>query len=808
MFVRVAVSIPSDKAFLYSVPAELVKDVFIGKRVLVPFGKRKMTGYILEIPEESDIKETKEIIEVLDREPLFGKKDLEFYRWMNNYYMHYLGKSLKAILPGGIDVESNLWLKLSGKEKKTKDIKLSPLQKKIIHILGDSPKGLSIRKLKKEIKKNQIYEDIKTLQHLMFITVEDRLKKPGVTAKTEKIINLTKEPASDLRLTEKQKKIIDFLSRNGETPLSSLTTQFKNASATTRSLEKKGIVCSFAREVYRTPSKDLQIGAENTAKILTDDQQVAFREIREGISSNRYSPFLLHGVTGSGKTEIYFRAIEEILKSNGSVIFLVPEIALTPQLLSRVKERFDNREIAIIHSGISQSEKYDEWRRIQRGDARIVIGVRSAIFAPARNLRLIIVDEEHDTSYKQDERMTYNARNLAVVKAKLNSATVVMGSATPGIQTHYNIHKKDFRYLSLTKRVDNKPLPQVEIIDMKEERNSKGSVPVLSRSLRNAIHDTVQTGKQTLLFLNRRGFTTFLYCLDCGYIFRCLNCSVSMTHHIKDNTLRCHYCNFSIKAPPICPACGGSRINSYGMGTEKVEEEIKALFPEARVKRMDSDTTQKKGSYAKILKSLDKREIDILIGTQMITKGHDYPNVTLVGVLSADTSINIPDFRAAEKTFQLITQVSGRGGRGDTPGRVIVQTFNPEHYAIKRAREHDFPGFYSDEIPIRRELGYPPFSRMVNFRISSLKRDKTIKCAKELEFIARDLSRNKGSEKKIRVIGPAEAPIAKIKGRYRWHMLLMGENIKILHKLTRDILSKAKKTESTIKVDVDPINFM
>lgn len=808
MFVRVAVNIPSDKVFLYSVSAELAKDVLIGKRVLVPFGKRKMTGYILEISDDSDIAETKEIIEVLDREPLFDKKDLEFYRWMNNYYMHYLGKSLKAILPGGIDVESNLWLNLSSKEKKTEDVKLSSLQKKIIHILGNFPKGLSIKKLKKEIKKNQIYEDIKTLQQFKFITVEDRLKKPGVTTKTEKIINLTKEPASDFRLTEKQKKIIDFLSRHGEIPLSSLATQFKNASATIRSLEKRGIVSSFAREVYRNPKNDLRIGTENTATILTCEQQVAFNKISEGISSHKYSPFLLHGVTGSGKTEIYFRAIEEILKSSGSVIFLVPEIALTPQLLSRVRQRFDNKEIAIIHSGISQSEKYDEWRRIQRGEARIIIGVRSAIFAPAGNIRLIIVDEEHDTSYKQDERMTYNARNLAVVKAKLNSATVVLGSATPGIQTYYNIHNKDFKYLSLTKRVDNRPLPQVEIIDMKEERDGKGSVPVLSRSLRNAIHDTVQTGKQTLLFLNRRGFTTFLYCLDCGYIFRCLNCSVSMTHHIKDNTLRCHYCNFSIKAPPVCPACGGSRINSYGVGTEKVEEEIKILFPEVRVERMDSDTTQKKGSCARILEALDRGEIDILIGTQMITKGHDYPNVTLVGVLSADTSLNIPDFRAAERTFQLITQVSGRGGRGDTPGRVVVQTFNPEHYAIKRAREHDFPGFYSDEIPIRRELGYPPFSRMVNFRISSLKRDKAIKCAKDLESIARELSRNEKLEEKVRIIGPAEAPIAKIKGRYRWHMLLMGENVKILHKLTRDIMSNAKKTESAIKVDVDPINFM
>ena len=808
MFARVAINIPSDRTFLYSVPEGLAKDVLIGKRVLVPFGKRRITGYILELADSTDRDETKDIIEILDHDPLFSKDDLTFYRWMSDYYMHHLGKSLKSILPGGIDVESNLWLFLSPEEKEQDEKELSRIQQKIIHALRSYPAGITIKKLKKEIRKNQLHEAIKTLQELKLITVEDRLKKPEVTTKTEKIINLTNKSASDSRLTEKQKKIIDFLSRQGETPLPALSREFRNVSPTIGSLEKKGLVSSFSREVYRNPREDLQIGTKNEVKILTDEQKAAFHEIARGISSGRYSPYLLHGVTGSGKTEVYFNAIEEILKLNGSVIFLVPEIGLTPQLLSRVKARFNDDEVAILHSGISQSEKYDEWRRIQRGEARIVIGVRSAIFAPVRNLRLIVVDEEHDASYKQDDRMTYNARNLAVVRAKLNSATVVLGSATPEIQTCYNASERDFRYLPLTKRIEGKPLPKVEVIDMKEERDGRGNVPILSRSLKDAIQDTLQMGKQTLLFLNRRGFTTFLYCLDCGHIFKCLNCSVSMTHHIKDNMLRCHYCNYAIKAPPLCPVCRGFRINSYGVGTEKVEEEIKILFPQARVKRMDSDTTQKRGSYAIILKALDRGDIDILIGTQMITKGHDYPNVTLVGVLSADTSLNIPDFRAAEKTFQILTQVSGRGGRGDTPGRVIVQTFNPEHYAIKRAREHDFLGFYSDEMSLRREHQYPPFSRMVNFRISSLQKDHAIKCARELESIARKLSRNENIEKNVKIMGPAEAPIAKIKGRHRWHMLLMCENIKTLHQLTRNILSKIRHTGSTIKVDVDPINFM
>jgi primosomal protein N' (replication factor Y) len=805
MFLRVAINIPSEKVFTYSVPEELKRDVLVGKRVLVPFGKRKMTGYILEVADDSEWNDTKDVLEILDRDPLFSEKDLLFYRWMSDYYMHPLGKSLKSILPSGIDVESNSWLSI---ENEKAEKKLTLTQQEIVEVIGTYPSGLSIRTLKRTIRKNNIYDDIKILRRLNLITVEDRLKKPDVKTKMEKCFSLTDDYPFEVKLTEKQREIVDFLKEQGESSLSLLRHTFRHAPSTTRGLEKKGVVKSSSREVYRKLAEISSIGTNNEAKTLTDEQQTALDDIIQGISSGTYMPYLLHGVTGSGKTEVYFCAIEEVLKLDGSIILLVPEIALTPQLLSRVKERFDANDIAVLHSGISQSEKYDEWRRIQKGEARIVVGVRSAIFAPVCNLQLIIVDEEHDTSYKQDDRMTYNARNLALVRAKLNSVTVILGSATPGIQTYYNTHERNFRYLRLTNRIDNRPLPRVDIIDMKEERTDAGSVPIVSRSLKKALEETLQSGKQTLLFLNRRGYTTFLYCLDCGYIFKCLNCSVSMTHHIDDSTLRCHYCNYTIKAPPICHECRGHRINCYGVGTERVEGEIKSLFPEARVERMDSDTTQKRGSYVRILKDLDRGDIDILIGTQMITKGHDYPNVTLVGVLSADTSLNIPDFRAAERTFQVLTQVSGRGGRGDTPGRVIVQTFNPDHYPIQRAREHDCLGFYADEISIRRELSYPPFSRMVNFRISSLRKESAMRCASKIASIARQLSCNGNMENKVKIMGPAEAPIAKIKGRYRWHMLLMGENVSTLHRLTRDILANTKTTDSTVTVDVDPINFL
>ncbi|MCK4535012.1 MAG: primosomal protein N', partial [Syntrophobacterales bacterium] len=407
---------------------------------------------------------------------------------------------------------------------------------------------------------------------------------------------------------------------------------------------------------------------------------------------------------------------------------------------------------------------------------------------------------------KQDDHLAYNARDLAIVRAKQRSAVVILGSATPGIQTYFNTKSKDFKLLELTERVEGRDLPLVDIIDMKKEGGPGKNAPIFSRPLIDAVRETLDAGKQTLLFLNRRGFHTFLYCLDCGYIFKCLNCSVSMTHHRNDNSLRCHYCNFRVKAPPVCPSCGGSRINSYGMGTERVEEEITALFPGARVKRMDSDSTSKKGAYEKILKALDRGEIDILVGTQMITKGHDFPGVTLVGVVSADTSLNIPDFRAAEKTFQILTQVSGRGGRGDSPGRVIIQTFSPDNYAIRQAREHDYISFYNDEIQTRREIGYPPFSRMVNLVISATNEPMITGCVKKLNTVARDLARQAGGN--VSVLGPAEAPLSKVKGRHRWHMLLKGNDIKVLHTLAGNILANTSESGLRIRVDVDPVNFM
>jgi primosomal protein N' (replication factor Y) (superfamily II helicase) len=809
MFAEIALNIPSQKTFHYAVPEGLAGAIAVGKRVLVPLRKRTVTGYILSVLETSEMAQTKSILQVLDSEPLFNEEDLRFYRWAWEYYFYPPGRALAEILPGGIDIESYTWI-TQVPEPVAGPVKgLTQAQKEILGILSGYPEGLSLKSLKKETGRQNLYSDIRSLRDAKRILLEDRLTRPGVKPKMERIVVLAdRKAATDTKLTNRQAEILDFILQHGGLVTASLFRESGYSPGIVRTLEKKGFISNGKKEALRHPEKISGIGGNGTVIALNEAQEKAAEGIIRGISSGRYSPYLLHGVTGSGKTEVYLQAISEALKKNGSVIFLVPEIALTPQLLTRLYARFDEKEIAVLHSGIAESVRYDQWRRIQRGLARIVVGARSAVFAPTRNLKLIIVDEEHDPSYKQDDRMCYSARDLAVVRAKKSPAVVVLGSATPGIQSFFNTREKQFRYLKLDKRVAGRPLPQVRIVNMKDERDENGKIRLVSRALKEALFENLEAGKQSILFLNRRGFNTYNYCIDCASVLRCLNCSVSLIHHLNDRTLKCHYCEFTIQAPPVCPVCKGGRIVSFGLGTEKLEEEISRLHPQARISRMDSDTTSERGACEKILRSLGSGQTDILIGTQMISKGHDFPNVTLVGVVSADTALSIPDFRASEKTFQLLTQVSGRGGRGDTPGIVIIQTLNPDHYVIGRAREHDYTGFYEEEIAFRKELAYPPYSRMINLLVSGIEKDRVNRGAREISEIARELARDKRTEGNVRIIGPLEAPIAKIKNRHRRQILFAGSDVKSLHGLTRHVLARISEEGYRVKVDVDPMNFM
>ena len=728
MYIRVAVNIPKDKTFSYLVPESIAGEASIGKRVVVPFGKKMVAGYILETNSSADVKNIREVAEISDDEPCFCEQDLVFYRWVSRYYLHPLGKTLFDVLPA------------------------------------------------------------------------------RVSPKTEKVVSLA--GAQGPKMSDQQERLVAYLIKQGAVPVSALRAEFKNVLYLIRSLKEKGIIRLEEREVGRS-FKDLP--AADTADrhvVLTGDQEKAVESILPGLEARRFSPYLLHGVTGSGKTEVYLRLMEAVGKLDGGVILLVPEISLTPQLIARVRGRFAEQEIAVVHSGISKIARHEQWRRIQRGEVKIVIGARSALFVPLKELRLIIVDEEHDGSYKQDDRLRYNARDMAVVRAKLNGATVVLGSATPALQSYYNARKRKYHYLSLPKRIENRDLPAIKIVDMRMTGHPSSEIPIFSRILQEAMAQTLAEKKQTLLFLNRRGFDTVVLCPDCGYIFKCRNCEQTLTHHAALGMLKCHYCDYALGAVSACPRCSGHHIRNYGLGTEKLEAEVKRFFPQARVGRMDSDTTARRGEAEKILKSLAGRSLDILVGTQMVTKGHDFPAITLVGVVAADLSLNVPDFRAGEKTFQILTQVAGRGGRGDSPGLVIVQTFNPEHYAVRWAQEHDYHGFYEDELKLRRDLRYPPFTRLVNLNISSARKEEGRAGVERLGELARSICRADKNGKQVEVLGPAEAPVARIRGRYRWQLLLKIEDPKAPLLIVEVLREEGAKNGLEVKVDVDPMNFM
>jgi primosomal protein N' (replication factor Y) len=808
VFVNVAIPSGSGGIFTYSVPKNMTLPVSLGKRVLVPFGSRRLTGYIVEVLDQAPRENLRDILDILDSEPLFEEKDLSFYIWASRYYLRPLGKALGGMLPPGIDVKSQRWVTVVPKETASREDLLTDEQQTLLALLRTFPRGRAIRSLKRVMKGSSLDRNLNDLAGLGCITIEDRLSVPRTSKKIETILRPVTDPPQNVKLTDRQRSIMNLVQERRDCSLSFLATRFGRAADTVRALEKKGLLVREERETWRIPDPPPLYCSSSKEIILNDDQEAALGSITGAMDGGSYVPFLLHGVTGSGKTEIYLRAIAKALESGGSALLMVPEIGLTGQLLNRVRERFDSGLLAVFHSGLSDGERYDQWRLVRRGDARILLGTRSAVFVPMKNLRLIVVDEEHDTSYKQDDRMPYNARDLAIVRAGMSSAVVVLGSATPDIQTYHNTLHKGFRYLELPRRVENRSLPEIQIVDMREPDVRRGKDLLISKPLLKALEDTLSAGKQSMLLLNRRGFATFLFCLDCGHVFTCRNCSVTMTHHMNLNRLKCHYCDYAVKAPPLCPNCRGTRIHSFGAGTEKLYQEVASLVPQARIARLDSDIASGRGVYERVLSALDRREIDILIGTQMIAKGHDFPHVTLVGVVSADSSLNIPDFRAAERTFQLLVQVSGRGGRGESPGLVLIQTLNPGNAALVRARSHDYRGFYDDELATRRDLRFPPFSRLVNLRVVSKREERAAELAGALAASARTRIDALGGKGGLSLLGPAEPLHSRIRGIYRRHLLLKGTDGTMLRDLALALLEEAGRAASDIKCDVDPLNFM
>ena len=605
--------------------------------------------------------------------------------------------------------------------------------------------------------------------------------------------------------SEKQKKVLQFLKSNDGVTIPEIELFTGASRAIVKTLEKNGYIEIVEKKVERNPLANKKIEKTQNLK-LTDEQENAFIKVSNKIKNNEYKEFLLYGVTGSGKTEVYLQLIGEALKANKTAIILVPEISLTPQMIDRFISRFNKEEIAVLHSKLSIGERYDEWNKIKDKKAKIIIGARSAIFAPTENIGIIIIDEEHDSSYKSEALPKYDAKEIAKKLAKENKCPILLGSATPDIKTYYNAKNNKIEMLELTKRANNSKLPEVEIVDLKMEL-ANGNRSMLSLKLHDEIEKNLKEKRQTILFLNRRGYSTFIMCRECGYTVKCKNCNISMTYHKSDNKLKCHYCGYEEKLVTICPECNSTKIRYFGTGTQKLEQEINKIFPEAKTIRMDIDTVTKKNSHEEILNKFKNENIDILIGTQMVVKGHHFPNVTLVGVIAADSSLNIDDYRANERTFQILTQVSGRAGRENLDGHVIVQTYNPDNFSIICAKEQNYEMFYNTEIALRKQLNYPPFCDIIMIGFNSLSEKEIEESSKEVyNYLKKHLK-----EQEFKILKPMPSPIDKIQNRYRWRIIIKGNMTekanKILNECLKNVYMENYKN-TRISIDINPNNMI
>ncbi|MBN2468000.1 MAG: primosomal protein N' [Deltaproteobacteria bacterium] len=814
-FAEVVLTVPV-KPLHYRIPPSLEKSIKIGTRVAVPLGSRKVTAFVVALPTSSDVKDIKSIAEVLDPLPLFSDVDLAFFRWVASYYWCSLSEVIKSALPSGINpkTDQHISITAAGRDALETD-SLSPKEKELLLCLLGK-KAVPGRSLVKNFQSRQIGSLISLLQRKEYIATEQKQSVQAVKSRKEGLYSVNEKTISQVSLSDwrrlrkkapRQFILLKWLHHEKKATQRQIFSHWGEVRPTLAALEKKKLIIRSIREIFREPLVEKE-DAPHLPPTLTPEQNCALDKILPAIEKGHYAPFLLHGITGSGKTEVYLRAVEAVLKTGRNAIVLVPEIALTPQLVARFHERFGTN-IAQIHSGLSKGERYDEWKKIRAGKIRIVIGARSAIFAPLPSPGIVIVDEEHDSAYKQETKPCYNARDLALVKGKMNRAVVILGSATPMLETYQNSQTGKFSYLHLSQRVDNRSLPQVTVVDMRAEKPNT----IISEPLKNALVDRWQRGEQSLLFLNRRGFAPFVLCRKCGYAFRCPNCDIALVYHQGKKILRCHCCNFSVSAPNLCPRCNQHAIEVFGFGTERLETEIRQLLPAVKVERVDKDTVTKKGSLQQIMRRFRRGEIELLLGTQMLAMGHDLPRVTLVGIVAADLSLNFPDFRAGERTFQLLTQVAGRSGRGEIPGTVFVQTFNPDHPSIKIAITQDFSAFYKDEILHRQELSFPPFSRLVNFLITGNSRSETRKYAMMLGTLTTDRWQSDAVlRKNVEVLGPAQAPWEKLKGRYRWQMLLKGRDHKVLQQFVATLTTTVKPSIHipgvALRIDIDPLSML
>jgi len=755
--VGVALRSPVDSLFHYTVPLALQGRLAVGHAVQVPFGRRFVSGVVVELdPAPTAGIKLKPVSALLMEEPVIEPDELPFYRWVARYYRYPLGQVLAAALP-------------------------PQLHQRARGHADDGPDGA------------------------------EALLGPPTVEVVRLESSLTAALSAFSRPGPVRDRLLAYLERFGEVEVRQLVAQFSGARRIVRQLQDRQLVRVEHRRVD-SPLESEDVEADS-APDLTGAQRSAVDDIEAARREGGFKPLLLHGVTGSGKTEVYLRAAQTAIEAGGGVLVLVPEIALTPQLVDRFAARLES-PMAVLHSGLTAKQRFDRWRSLREGTARIAIGARSAVFAPVKDLALIVVDEEHDGSYKQEEGLRYHGRDVAVVRASQLGIPVVLGSATPALESFHNARRSKYGMLSLPSRVHERPLPDVTVVDLREEKGGEEARHrLLTEPLMAALTEVVERDEQAILLLNRRGHSSVVLCGSCGGSFECPDCDVSMTYHGRRNMLLCHYCGRSTPRPARCPHCNDAALEEVGEGTERIEEGLAEMLPGLRVDRMDRDTTQGRGAHARILERFRRGDIQVLVGTQMVAKGHDFPRVTLVGVLHADAALNLPDFRAGERTFALLTQVAGRAGRGEIPGRVLVQTFTPHHEAIRHALGHDYDGYARRLLDTRRAVGYPPFSRLALLRFSH-KREGTVRqTARRVgDRLRRAVRSRGGTDAGLRLLGPAPAPMPRIAGRYRWNLLLLAPGPALLSTLLADAqghLDEAAKVSGIrLAVDVDPQSML
>ena len=803
----------------------------IGDAVVVPLGSQQCIGWVVGIhvacPPDIEAK-LRAVQARIDNAASFDEELLDLARWTAAQTLAELRDTIKLIAPEVLTSQIQTTLTLAPDWQLRLETTRSTAQHELADALASLGGQAEPARLAKALGIAKIGPPLAELRKKGIITETRAVRLPPAKRKVVRVLRLAVETqvayAEAERLARsganRQAALLRALAEQTGPHVTGLSIGASDAAAAKALADKH--LAAYAETSARRDPFALYGFAQNKAPALTDAQSRATRQIGTHLRAQDAQTLLLHGVTGSGKTEVYLDAVAQTLALGRSALVLLPEIGLTAQVLDLFKARFGEEEVAVLHSALSLGERHDEWRRIQSGEARVIVGARSAVFAPINNMGLVILDEEHDGSYKQDTHPRYHARDIAQYRAAQTGASVLLGSATPSLESYYHAQSGDYTLLTLSERISERPLPPVRIIDFREEMKVVPALPahvpgapapekpppsMLGRDLIAALERRLAVGQQAILFLNRRGFASFLLCRDCGFTFRCPNCDVSLTYHHSASLLQCHHCDYRRRAPNACPKCAGLRLRPFGLGTERVEQAVMQQFPRARTLRMDRDTMTRKGAHADTLRAFKRHEADILIGTQMVAKGLDFANVTLVGVVSADTALNIPDFRAPERAFQLLTQVAGRAGRGDTPGEVLIQTFTPEHESIQRAAHHDYLGFYADAIEQRRELGYPPFSHMANCVFADEdERLAQTRAAHLANVLHAEIAHQNAS---AQILGPVACPLARLRSKYRWHLALRAPTRETLLALLTNALSTLNTSERIgLSLDIDPLTML